>query len=41
MDSKMREAFLVMLAVRSVRNICLERRRQPLARRKSRRENIR
>lgn len=37
----MREAFLVILAVRSVRNICPERRRQPLARTRSRWENIR
>jgi len=41
MDGKMREAFLVMLAVRSVRNIYPERRGQPLARPRSRWENIR
>jgi len=41
MDGKMREAFLVMLAVRSVQNTCPERRGQPLARPRTRWENIR
>jgi len=40
MDGKMREEFLVMLAVRSVQNICPQR-RKPLAKPRSRWKNIR
>jgi hypothetical protein len=41
MDGKVREAVLAMLAVRSVENICPEKKIQSVARPRTRWENIR